>query len=1028
MNRHRQLRWQLSAVCEGLLLLATCLAWLGLASPAGAYPPPEAPLLRIEPGTHTAAIRRMDVDAAERYLVTGSDDKTVRVWSLAEGRLLQVLRLPLGPGNEGKVYAVAISPDGDTIAAGGWTGFDWDGEDTIYLFERQSGRLIRRLGGLPNAITHLAYDPEGRTLVANLGRNNGIRVWRTQDYEQIAKDTNYDNGSYWADFDPAGRLVTSASDGYVRLYDADFRLITRTKPPGGTDPLGVAFSPDGSKIAVGFDDTSAVNVLSGQDLSLLYSPDTTGISGGDLSKVRWSRDGRQLFAGGTYDDGTGMSPILSWLEAGRGARRALPAGQNTVMGLYALADGRLLWTAADPAIGLLDTEGRPLYKLLPESADIRNQRDKFLVSMDGGQVQFGFEAGGKRPARFSLAERRLQTDVAPGFDEVKAVQHRLNELGYNPGPLDGQPGPRTREAIRAFQRDHGMPVADGEISRQLRQALGVVPLSPPRTRAPGVKVTDWINSTEPKLNGDPLPLEQWEMSRSLAIAPDGTHFLLGSGWSLRYYDRQGKTLWKIPIPGDAWAVNISGDGRLALAAFGDGTIRWYRLTDGEELLAFFPHNDGKRWVVWTPQGYYQASPGAEDLIGWHLNQGRDQTPEFYGASRFRDQFYRPDVIARVLQTRDVQLALKQADAVRGTQTRTRDVRELRPPIISVLSPPSGTPQSSKRLTVTYKARSKTGPILEVLIKLNGRPVAPLEHHQDFADQNQFVVGDITLDVPPEDAVISLIARNEHGSSEPARHVVNWSGDADWYKPKLYVLAVGISVYQDAAYSLNYAAKDARDFVEAIKAQEGGLYRRVSVRFLPDREARKGAILDGLEWLEKQTTPRDVAILFLSGHGRNDARGRYRFLPHDYDRLREKRTSISENEIRDFLGSVPGKVVALLDTCHSGGAAGAKGAQQPDVDRLANELADADHGVIVFSSSTGRQFSLEDASWGNGAFTKALVEGIRGQADYHKDWFISMAELEVYLGERVKQLTAGRQTPVTTKPEGIPDFKMLKVQR
>ena len=58
---------------------------------------------------------------AGQTVVTGSHDKTVRLWSVADGKLKRTIRMPTGPGNVGKIYAVAISPDGATVAAGGWT-------------------------------------------------------------------------------------------------------------------------------------------------------------------------------------------------------------------------------------------------------------------------------------------------------------------------------------------------------------------------------------------------------------------------------------------------------------------------------------------------------------------------------------------------------------------------------------------------------------------------------------------------------------------------------------------------------------------------------------------------------------------------------------------------------------------------------------------------------------------------------------------------------------------------------------------
>lgn len=259
--------------------------------------PPDTPFPRIETGMHTAPIRRIDVDAAERWLVTASFDKTARVWDLSNGKSLRILRPPLGSGNEGRLDAVAISPDGDTVAVGGWTGYEWNTKHSIYLFDRASGKLTRRIDGLPNVILHLAYSPDGRYLAAALGRDNGIRVYRASDLAEVGRDPEYGSDSYWVEFDHLGRLVSASYDGHVRLYSADFKLLAKRAAPGGKQPYSARFSPGGDKVAVGFNDSTAVNVLSGQDLSLLYDLATQGVDN-ILNTVAWSQDGQTLYAGG----------------------------------------------------------------------------------------------------------------------------------------------------------------------------------------------------------------------------------------------------------------------------------------------------------------------------------------------------------------------------------------------------------------------------------------------------------------------------------------------------------------------------------------------------------------------------------------------------------------------------------------------------------------------------------------------------------------------------------------------------------
>jgi WD40 repeat protein len=356
---------------------------------------------------HTADIRHIGVDAAGRYLVTSSIDKTVRVWELATGRLLRTLRPPIGDGDEGKIFTVAISRDGRIIAAGGWTGYEWDKQRSVYLFDRDSGRLTLRMGGLPERVTNLAFSPDGARLAAALGRGAGIRVFRVADGVEVGRDAAYGADSYGQDFDRAGRLVTSCTDGYLRLYDRNLTLIKKVRMPDGEKPFAVRFSPDGAKVAVGYAETTRVDVLDGRSLEGLYRPDITGVSNGDLVSVAWSVDGSALYAGGRWNDEMGVSPIRRWADAGRGRYQDLAAAQNTIMGLAPLADGGVVFGAFDPAWGVISAAGERVRFVAGEVVYYYGNEEGFLTDAVGGVVGFAFGRFGGSPALFSLAELRL---------------------------------------------------------------------------------------------------------------------------------------------------------------------------------------------------------------------------------------------------------------------------------------------------------------------------------------------------------------------------------------------------------------------------------------------------------------------------------------------------------------------------------------------------------------------------------------------------------------------------------------------
>jgi uncharacterized caspase-like protein len=283
---------------------------------------------------------------------------------------------------------------------------------------------------------------------------------------------------------------------------------------------------------------------------------------------------------------------------------------------------------------------------------------------------------------------------------------------------------------------------------------------------------------------------------------------------------------------------------------------------------------------------------------------------------------------------------------------------------------------------------------------------------------------LTVAVPQRDCELGLVAENQYASSVPSVVRLRWRGatEADLIKPKLYILAVGVAQYHDPSWNLTYAAKDARDFVAAMRAQEGGLYRQIEVRLLIDQQATKDNILDGLEWVQRQTTSRDVAMVFLAGHGVNDNLNRYFFCSHNFEEQSLMRTGVAYSDIKNTVEGIVGKALFFVDTCHAGNAIGGRRrGGGVDIIGLVNDLSSVENGVVVFTAATGRQNSLEDAKWGNGAFTKALVEGLKGAADVKNLGKITVSMLDFYLSERVKELTGGKQTPATVKPETVPDF-------
>lgn len=921
-------------------------------APAGQ--PPSEPFLRIEAGRHTGGVNRIAVDAAGTVLATASDDKTVRLWNPVDGKPIGVLRAPIGPREEGELYAVALTPDGKRAFAAGYTGFMWDRSFSIYLFDLERMTLRGRLPGLPAPVNHLAVSPDGQRLAAALGANAGIRVWDANNGRPLFEDRGFQGPVRTVLFDARGRLAAASADGHVRLYDPQGRRLADAVPDPGGRPFGLAFSPDADLLAVTYENRLKLDLLSSVTLARVANPDLSGLAGEGLLSVTWAADGRggvQLYSAGYAHNQDGYL-IRRWGDFGLGGPTDIPAARDAIPHMVALPGGGIAYAALDPGWGKLSADGTVTIRPDPPIASFRAARDgRFAISRDGYTVEF---AGRGPPLRFTALDRRL-------------------------GPAEAGGG-----------------------------------LAQPVTAAPGLALANVKDSNGPTLNGVRLPLGQGEYSRSAAILPDGSGVLLGTDTHLRLFGRDGRQLAEMSAPGTVWAVNVSGDGTVAVAGLGDGTLRWYGLAEGERLVeraALYPHADGVRWVLWTPEGFFDhADAGGKELVGVHLNRAANQAPEWVTFAQAYRALYAPGLVRARLQG--------DASALRERLAELGDIRQRldRQPAVAILAictPLAGSgcpalqpdqvrvPPGVDSLRITMRLTDRGLGVGAVDTFVNDRNVGRTQPAGAVAGASVDHTVDAPLDPGANEIQIRVYDKDNSVFLETPPILVAAPIADGQQQGRLFVLSIGIDKYRQPGADLRFAAADARAFADVAREHAAGLFRSVEVTELFNADATRANILETLARLAGQMRPQDTFLLYMAAHGvRSPIDDKFLFIPTDIDRSSVQALAASalpEGQLIEALAKIPARNGFLfMDTCYAG---------QVAVDALAN--VGHETGRFLLTASTSVQEALDSYDGRNGVFGYAVKEAFSGRAPRDENGVIGALSLGEYVAGRVGVLARQR---------------------
>ncbi len=965
------------------------------------------------------------------------------------------MRPPIGPADDGALYAIAVSAQ--RIAVAGRIR-DANGEFAVQFFARPSLHSAGNIAHFPEPIRALRFSPDGKLLAVGMQDGGGVRVLDLDAKTEKLHDSTYGGAVTWMDFGPDDTLAVVADDGMLRLCGAGRSECTPYQLPGGARPWGVAFSPDGARIAVGDRQSPLVHVF---DVARAhFGRDFKGASQrqGALGVVAFSRDGQTLFAAGTYKNPASLGGLTArllrrWTLDGRALGETAVA-TDTVTDLVATNSG-VMFTTAEPAIGRLDDAGRLVALRRSRHIDFRNAgQTSFRVSHDGTLIEM--------PAR-------------------------------------------TSGAAQAAGRSSASVVFDVIGRRLVPTGTVAAPLANPVASAAGVAVTEWLNNHAPRVNGQLVLLEPPELAHAAAVAPDGSGVAIGTNFFVRYVVPGGER-WKAVTNAPAWAVNVSGDGRLVVAGLGDGTVHWYRAADGRELLALFADPETGRWVLSTPEGYFDhdrradGQPDGRTLVGYQTAKGGSGPNAFIEIGQLYPRFFRPDLVG--LSFRDDAVS---RDKINDQHERLGSVPMIvargLPPRFQLLSvcaraagepadscaPPPGADKpsgvgeallttSADTVRIRFRLDRPAGEVGGVIIRRDRAVIAPPVAVESESTHSRTATAEIPLGRGANDISFTPVSpggdveASDRGSARmrvdralvmrgaPRAETADAAAeDAEVPHPvTLHVLSVGVNTYARPALLgiLPNAANDGKAFADEMRQPTPPVSSAVDgPPPLLNEQATRANIIAALKDIAAKAQPDDLVIIFLAGHG-TAVDGRYYFAPYDlgthdrdlyhaavaakdaathdkaFDQMFRKE-GLSQDDILPLISSMKASHVAiLLDTCYSASLATPDAVVRRDEenDTMTGALAHAVgrfvlSGAIAEASdddqpatNNGDHAATDDGSnrdgngKGHGLFSSFVLRGLAGDADTAHTGRIDIYNLEKYTKAHVEDASGNTQHP------------------
>src|SRR5262249_32019091 len=183
------------------------------------------PSLMLDTGGHMATIKGLVFTPDGKQIVSAGLDKSIRVWDWQTGATVRMIRGQIGPGPEGVIYAIALSPDGRWLAAGGFMAPGHGVRDNevgdIRLYHFASGKLVGLLRGHGDVVNSVAFSRDGKLLISGSGDRTAI-LWDVANRRLVHRLWGHAQYVYPTGFTRDGmRAVTGSDDATLKLWSVN---------------------------------------------------------------------------------------------------------------------------------------------------------------------------------------------------------------------------------------------------------------------------------------------------------------------------------------------------------------------------------------------------------------------------------------------------------------------------------------------------------------------------------------------------------------------------------------------------------------------------------------------------------------------------------------------------------------------------------------------------------------------------------------------------------------------------------------